>query len=105
MKENSFDTPGVFKLLVLFGCLSFLFVRISGAILHPALYEAVPQLARYYTHNFVADTGASNAVSAVYLDYRVMDSLFEVGILLIAVTGILFIAGGTGRGTGRGLHE
>ncbi len=57
----------------------------------PELTASLPVLGDYYRQNFVADTGASSAVAAILLDYRLFDSLFEAGILLIAVTGIVFM--------------
>ncbi len=38
------------------------------------------------------DTASRNIVTAIYLDYRLLDTLFEAGILLIAVSGISWIA-------------
>lgn len=39
-----------------------------------------------------AETGSRNLVTAILLDYRLFDSLFEAGILLIAVSGIIWIS-------------
>ena len=38
------------------------------------------------------ETGSLNLVTAIYLDYRLLDTLFEAGILLVAVTGVSWIA-------------
>jgi len=46
----------------------------------------------FFGSNAYLDTGSLNAVTAIYLDYRLFDSLFEAGILLIAVSGILWIS-------------
>ncbi len=37
-------------------------------------------------------TGSNNLVTAILLDYRLFDSLFEAGILLIAVSGVIWIS-------------
>lgn len=37
-------------------------------------------------------TGSMNLVTAIYLDFRLLDTLFEAGILLVAVTGVSYIA-------------
>lgn len=37
------------------------------------------------------DTGAPNLVAAVYLGYRALDTLGETIVLLLAVSGLLFI--------------
>ncbi|MCG8482494.1 MAG: hypothetical protein MJA31_04225 [Clostridia bacterium] len=45
----------------------------------------------YYVSNTLKETGSKNIVTGIYLDYRLFDSLFEAGILLIAVSGIIFM--------------
>jgi multicomponent Na+:H+ antiporter subunit B len=46
----------------------------------------------FFEQNAFFDTGSRNFVTAIYLDYRLFDSLFEAGILLIAVSGIMWIS-------------
>lgn len=46
----------------------------------------------YYVSNTLRETGSKNIVTGIYLDYRLFDSLFEAGILLIAVSGIIFMS-------------
>jgi multicomponent Na+:H+ antiporter subunit B len=49
--------------------------------------------ARVFYQNFgYLQTGSANLVTAIYLDYRLLDTLFEAGILLVAVTGVSWIA-------------
>ena len=62
----------------------------------PQVYVAVAAHAgapeepsRYILDNFVEDTGAQNAVAAIYLSYRVYDTVFEALLLLIAIVGIM----------------
>ncbi|MFP4376719.1 MAG: MnhB domain-containing protein [Spirochaetales bacterium] len=43
----------------------------------------------YILSNFQEQTGAENAVAAIYLNYRVYDTLFEALLLLIAIVGII----------------
>lgn len=45
----------------------------------------------YYVTNGFKETGSKNIVTGIYLDYRLFDSIFEASILLIAVTGIVFV--------------
>lgn len=51
----------------------------------------VNEVADYYLTNALAETTSSNVVTAIYLNYRVFDTMFEALLLLIAVTAILFI--------------
>lgn len=46
----------------------------------------------YYVENGLRETSSMNLVTAIYLDYRLFDSFFEASILLVAVTGIAFMA-------------
>jgi len=45
----------------------------------------------YYIKNTYKDTGSKNIVTGIYLDYRMFDSIFEASILLLAVSGIIFM--------------
>ncbi|MCM1991290.1 hypothetical protein KDK92_16265 [Oceanirhabdus seepicola] len=47
---------------------------------------------RYYLKNTLKETGSQNIVTGIYLEYRLFDSIFEAGILLITATGIIFIS-------------
>lgn len=46
----------------------------------------------YYIRFFQSDTGAVNAVTSIYLDYRVFDTLFEALLLLIGVTAVIYLS-------------
>lgn len=46
----------------------------------------------YYLTNTYKDTGSKNIVTGIYLDYRLFDSIFEASILIITVSGIIFIS-------------
>jgi len=73
-----------------------LFAAVMGLyLLHPG--TAASAVAEYYIQNFQADTGAGNAVAAIYLNYRMYDTLFEALILLVSIIAMLhfFKAGGT----------
>ena len=43
----------------------------------------------YYLANALADTGAGNIVAAIYLNYRMYDSLFETLMLIVSVTAVI----------------
>jgi multicomponent Na+:H+ antiporter subunit B len=64
------------------------------ANLHPSAEfeseaERAPDISAYILDNFQEQTGAENAVAAIYLNYRVYDTLFEALLLLIAIVGII----------------
>lgn len=46
----------------------------------------------YFAQNSIAETGSKNIVTGIYLDYRLFDSIFEASILLVVVSGIMFIS-------------
>ena len=57
--------------------------------------ESIPssqQLSHYYITNFQQDTGALNAVTAIYLNYRLFDTFFETLLLLVSVIGIIYFS-------------
>ncbi|MTI48471.1 hypothetical protein [Sporosalibacterium faouarense] len=46
----------------------------------------------YYLTNTYNDTGSKNIVTGIYLDYRLFDSIFEASILIISVSGIIYMS-------------
>ncbi|KDR96182.1 hypothetical protein SAMN02745945_01912 [Peptoclostridium litorale DSM 5388] len=46
----------------------------------------------FFMGNGYMDTGASNIVAAIYLDYRLLDSIFESSLLLVTIAGVLHIS-------------
>lgn len=54
--------------------------------------ENSKELYTYYTENFMTETGSMNAVTAIYLDYRAFDTLFETLLLLVSVIGIIYFS-------------
>jgi uncharacterized MnhB-related membrane protein len=46
----------------------------------------------YYVRSFKQDTGASNAVTAIYLNYRIFDTLFEALLLLVSVIAVIYFS-------------
>ena len=51
--------------------------------------ESSTSTADYYVENSEKDTAATNAVTAIYLNYRVYDSIFETLILLVSVSAVI----------------
>jgi uncharacterized MnhB-related membrane protein len=46
----------------------------------------------YYVRFFKQDTGAGNAVTAIYLNYRIFDTLFEALLLLVSVIAVIYFS-------------
>jgi len=46
----------------------------------------------YYLENTLNEVYSRNIVTGIYLDYRLFDSIFEAGILLVSVAGVIFMA-------------
>ncbi len=44
----------------------------------------------HVVENGVAETGAVNLVTAIYLGYRAFDTLGETVVLMLAVSGVIF---------------
>jgi len=77
-----------FALIPLLALILFLFINAMTDL--ETLYNNAGKL--FFASNAFNDTGSINTVTAIYLDYRLFDSLFEAGILLIAVSGIMWIS-------------
>ncbi len=43
----------------------------------------------YVMENYNAQTGANNSVAAIYLNYRIFDTIFEALMLLVSVMGVV----------------
>jgi len=68
----------------------------EGAKAEAGLDSDKVNFGRYYVHEGVKETGATNIVSSVVLGYRGFDTLGEVAVLFIAATGlaaVLHLAG------------
>ena len=46
----------------------------------------------FFTSNFLEETGASNAVAGIYLNYRVFDTLFEALMLMVSVMEVINVS-------------
>lgn len=46
----------------------------------------------FFTDDFVSDTGATNAVAGIYLNYRVFDTLFEALMLMVSVMEVINVS-------------
>lgn len=76
------------KLVAGFMIIIFLMIITSKVI----PLESAKDLKNYYIQYFIIDTAALNSVAAIYLNYRVFDTLFETLLLLISVIGIIYFS-------------
>lgn len=67
-------------ILVVYAAILFI-TKMHDEQLGAALFE-------YMVRNFHTDTAAKNAVSAILLNYRMYDTMFEALILLTAIIGM-----------------
>jgi len=63
----------------------------------PQFGEPIMRVAQNFLNNGLRQTGATNLVTAVILDYRAYDTLGEATILFTAVMGVLAIMRNIGR--------
>ncbi len=71
----------------------WLVILVSIIVFLPAeSHESHLDLYNYVTENFHEETQADNAVTAIYLDYRMFDTLFETLLLLVSVIGIIYFS-------------
>ncbi|AOT69703.1 hypothetical protein [Geosporobacter ferrireducens] len=79
------------KVIVIF-ILAFLLYAFILALEDFSPFSGVDDAKTYYLSRGFNETGASNLVTAIYLDYRLYDSIFEASLLLATSAGILFLA-------------
>jgi multisubunit Na+/H+ antiporter MnhB subunit len=75
----------IVDILVIIAVAAFLILSFAGD--HPT----GTQLREYVVEHGLAETGAANLVTSVYLGYRAFDTLGETIVLLLAVSGVLFL--------------
>jgi multicomponent Na+:H+ antiporter subunit B len=76
------------SLVLLLG--GFLYLFITSMLELPLIYNNAGK--EFFREFGYYHTGSKNLVTGIYLDYRLFDSLFEAGILLIAVSGVMWIS-------------
>ena len=93
--ERHRDTFAMISSLVFFG---LFMVLASYAFLEiPKFGESLMNTSQHYLDSGLAETGASNIVTAVILDYRAYDTLGEVTVLFVSVLGATVIMRKIGR--------
>lgn len=46
----------------------------------------------YYLKNAFVETGSTNVVTAIYLNYRYYDTIFEALMLLFSIIGVIYMS-------------
>jgi len=67
-----------------------LFILFASVEMVPV--ESADYLYKTFTNKFYEATGSYNAVTAIYLNYRVYDTMFETLTLLVSVIGIIYFS-------------
>lgn len=80
------------KLIGLFVFTSLVFLLICNlGYFQLAVFPTSHYVTDYYLAHY-QDTGSFNAVTAIYLDYRVFDTLFETLLLVVSVIAIIYFS-------------
>lgn len=75
----------------------FLFVAAKSFVDLPRFGEPTMNVASNYLNKGLSETGATNIVASVILDYRAYDTLGEATVLFTAVIGVLAVVRHIGR--------
>jgi len=89
------NTFAVVSSLVFLGL--FLVLASYAFLEMPEFGEPLLRTSQHYLDNGLAETGASNIVTAIILDYRAYDTLGEVTVLFVSVLGAIVIMRRIGR--------
>jgi len=89
------DTFAVLSSLIFFGLfLVFAFMAFQGL---PKFGEPLMRISSQYLQNSVTDTGASNVVMGILLDYRAYDTLGEATVIFTAILSAFVVLRAKGK--------
>ena len=88
--RNAYNVIAVIMALIIIGCLIYTvsFLPSFGGATNPANNSEV---VRAYIENGIHDTGATNFVAGMILNYRAFDTLGESSVLFIAATTVIIL--------------
>jgi len=96
--EATRDNFAVVSSLIFLG-LFLVFASFAFLEMHP-FGKSLMRTSQHYLDNGLAETGASNIVTAIILDYRAYDTLGEATVLFVSVLGAIVIMRRIGRKRG-----
>lgn len=83
------DTFAIISSLIFFGLfLVFAFMAFRGL---PSFGDPVMRISSQYLQNSVGETGASNVIMGILLDYRAYDTLGEATVIFTAILGAFVV--------------
>jgi multisubunit Na+/H+ antiporter MnhB subunit len=85
------------RFATIFGLFVFIYFAILAVKELPIFGFPKLKIGQYYINNAVNETGATNIVSSIILNYRAYDTLGEATILFTAITGVVTIMRKIGR--------
>lgn len=91
MSKNAKRRRIIIMFLVLICILILVLTNIHDEKMTPSAYE-------YYIKNIPKEAQMPNAVTAIYLRYRIFDTLFEALLLAVAVSAVVYFAAAWEKG-------
>jgi len=89
-KKNSVSNPPVRRRIMMAVCILMCVATIAAFILlGDSGYEEKDSAKAYVLENHAGETGADNAVTAIYLNYRLWDTIFEAMLLLLSAMAVI----------------
>ena len=85
------------RLATVLGLFVFIYFAVLAVKELPIFGFPKYKIGQYYVDNAVNDTGATNIVASIILNYRAYDTLGEATILFTAIVGVLTVMRKTGR--------
>ncbi len=79
------------RVITLLGVFVFIYFAILVSKELPMFGNPKYKVSQYYVDNALFDTGATNVVSSIILNYRAYDTLGEAVVLFTAITGVLTV--------------
>jgi len=85
------------RLTTVLGLFIFIYFTLLAVKELPVFGFPKVKLGQYYINNSINETGATNIVSSIILNYRAYDTLGEATILFTAIVGVLTVMRKVGR--------